>query len=179
MIEPEFSRTVRVDTLGSAARALSIGANEEERAALAERFGLIGIEHLSAEAELTRHGEAVQARGTLSAKVTQSCVATGEPVPAEVEEEFEIKFRPEPVANTPDEEVELSEGELDVVFYSGGSVDLGEAVAETLSLALDPFPRSAAAADTLREAGVKSEEEAKAESSPFAGLAALKDKLGK
>ena len=177
MIAPEFSRTVRIDTLGSAPRALSIEADEAERVALAGRFGLVGIEHLSAEAELTRSGDTVHARGSLNAQVTQSCVATGEPVAATIAEEFDIEFRPEPVAATPDEEVELSEGELDVVFYAGGAVDLGEAVAETLSLALDPFPRAPEAETALREVGVKSEEEAKAESSPFAGLAALKDKM--
>ena len=48
---------------------------------------------------------------------------------------------------------------------------------QTLSLALNPFPRSEAAEEALREAGVKTEEQAQAESSPFAGLAALKDKL--
>ena len=72
-----------------------------------------------------------------------------------------------------------TEGELDVVFYAGGSVDVGEAVAETLSLALDPYPRAPEADAALSEAGVKSEAQAKAESSPFAGLAGLKDKLGK
>jgi uncharacterized metal-binding protein YceD (DUF177 family) len=177
VIEPEFSRPVRVDTLGSAPRPLSIEANEAERAALARRFELIGVGRLSAEAELSRHGEIVRGRGTLSASVTQSCVATGEPVPAKVEEAFAIEFRPQPEGGNPDEEIELSEGELDVVFYPGGAVDLGEAVAETLSLALDPFPRAPEAETALRQAGVKSEEQAKADSSPFAGLAALKDKL--
>jgi uncharacterized metal-binding protein YceD (DUF177 family) len=177
VIEPEFSRTQRIDMLGSTPRALSIGASEEERAALATRFGLLGIARLSAEAELTRRGDIVNARGTLNAEVTQSCVATGAPVPAQVEEEFTIEFRPQPEGGSSDEEIELSGGELDVVFYSGSSVDLGEAVAETLSLSLDPFPRSEAAEDALREAGVKTEEEAKRESSPFAALAALKDKL--
>jgi uncharacterized metal-binding protein YceD (DUF177 family) len=47
-----------------------------------------------------------------------------------------------------------------------------------MSLALNPFPRSPHAEKALREAGVKSEEEAQREASPFAGLAALKDKLG-
>jgi len=177
--QPEFSRTLRVDTLGSTPRELSIGANEEERAALASRFGLIGIERLSAEASVKRNGEEVRAEGTFSAAVTQSCVATGEPVPAEVDEEFSIVFRPHPEGSRDEEEIELSEGELDVIFYDGNAVDLGEAVAETLSLSLDPYPRTAEADAALREAGVKTEEEQQAESSPFAALAALKDKLGK
>jgi uncharacterized metal-binding protein YceD (DUF177 family) len=174
----EFSRTYRLDTLGTAPRALSIGANEEERHALARRFDLLGISRLAAEATLARSGEAVVATGHLSAAVTQSCIATDEPVPATVEEDFRIEFRPHPEGGGGDEEVELSGGELDVVFYDGALVDLGEAVAETLSLALDPFPRSANADAALREAGVKSEEEAREESSPFAALKALKDKLG-
>lgn len=177
--QPEFSRTVRVDTLAGSPRLLSIGANEEERAALAKRFGLVGIERLSAEAWLKRSGEEVRADGTLSASVVQSCVATGVPVPAELDEEFSIVFRTHPPGVGAEEEIELGESELDVIFYDGAAVDIGEAVAETLSLSLDPYPRSAEAEEALREAGVKSEEEQKAESSPFAALAALKDKLAK
>lgn len=176
---PEFSRTLRVDTLGAGPRQLSVGADEEERAALAERFGLAGIDRLSAEASVRRSGEEVRAEGTLSASVVQNCIATGEPVPAQLEEAFSIVFRPHPRGISEGEEIELSEGELDVIFYHGSAVDLGEAVAETLSLALDPYPRTRAAEEALREAGVKTEEEHRAETSPFAALAALKDKLGK
>lgn len=175
MSQPEFSRTVRIDTLGAAPRMLSIGADQGEREALARRFDLLAIDHLSAEAEITRHGEAVRASGTLRGEVTQACVATGEPVPASIEEAFQIEFRPPPAGGSPDEEIELSEGELDVVFYDGAAVDLGDAVAESLSLALDPYPRSPEAEAALRDAGVKSEEEAK----PAGALAGLKDLLGR
>ncbi len=177
--QPEFSRTVRVDTIGASPRELSIGANEAERAALAARFGLIDIERLSADASLRRSGDEVRVEGRLSAAVVQSCVATDVAVPAVVDEEFHILFRPHPEGASEEEEIELSEGELDVIFYDGASVDLGDAIAETLSLSLDPYPRSPEAEAALKEAGVKSEEEQRAESSPFAALAALKQKLGK
>ena len=170
---PEFSRTVRVDTLTGKARNHSIGADEKERAALAERFGLASIERLSAEADLKRVGDEVTAVGTLSASVVQSCVATGEPVAAEIDEDFSIVFRPHREPAGAEEEIELSEGELDVVFYEGLNIDLGEAVAETLSLSLDPYPRAPDADAALREAGVKSEEEVE----PAGPLAGLKDLL--
>jgi uncharacterized metal-binding protein YceD (DUF177 family) len=170
----EFSRPVRIDTLGAGPRAMAIEANADERAALAKRFALVEIGRLAAEASLTRSGETIAAAGRLEAEVVQSCVASGEPVPAKVAEDFRIDFRPPPAAAGPDEEVELGESELDVIFYDGASVDLGEAVAETMSLALDPYPRSPAAEEALKAAGIKSEEEARIESSPFA---ALKDKL--
>ena len=169
---PEFSRPVRIDTLGTSPRQLTIGADEKERAALAKRFDLAAIGSLAAEAELVLRNGDIIATGTLAASVTQSCVATGVPVDARVDEAFRIIFRPPPEGNV-DEEVELSEAECDVVFYSGGAIDLGEAVAETLSLSLDPYPRAPDADAALREAGVMSEGEA----GPFGALAALKDKL--
>ena len=171
----EFSRLYRLDALSTEPRRVGIEAGPEERDALADRFGLAGIASLAAEAELRRKGDAVSAAGTLKARVTQSCVATGDPVEASVDEEFDVEFRPPPEAGRPDEEVELEESELDVIFYEGGAVDLGEAVAQSLALALDPYPRSPAAEAALREAGVKSEEEARAESSPFAALKRLKE----
>jgi uncharacterized metal-binding protein YceD (DUF177 family) len=172
----EFSRTYRMDTLGPQARRVEIEADAEERAALARRFGLPAVHLLTADAALSRAGETVRAEGTVRAAVTQSCVASGAPVDAAVEERFGIEFRPQPAGDGPDEEIELSEGEMDVVFYDGAMIDLGEAVAETLSLALDPYPRAPDAEEALRGAGVRSEAEARAESSPFA---ALKGKLGK
>jgi uncharacterized metal-binding protein YceD (DUF177 family) len=173
-VTPEFSRPVRIDTLGQAPRHVEIEAVEAERAALAERFGLVSIDSLSASAELSRTGDSVTARGSLKGTAVQSCVASGEPVPETVAENFEINFRPPPETAIPEDEVELGEAELDVVFYDGGAVDLGEAVAESLSLALNPYPRSPSAEAALREAGVKSEEEARADSSPFAVLKGLK-----
>ena len=175
MTSPELSRLVRIDTLGEGPRALSIEADQAERNALARRFGLVEIEALSAEAELVRKNDEVRAKGRLCAQVVQSCVATAEPIEARLDEPFEIVFRPQIDANRPEEEVELSESEMDVVFYDGAAVDMGEAVAETLSLSLDPYPRISDAEERLKAAGVKSEEEA----GPFGALAGLRDKLKK
>jgi uncharacterized metal-binding protein YceD (DUF177 family) len=61
-----------------------------------------------------------------------------------------------------------------VVFHDGTAIDLGSAIADTLALSLDPYPRSASAEAALRDAGVLSEEEA----GPFAVLAKLKRNLG-
>ena len=168
----EFSRVYRLDALSDEPRRVEIEADPAEREALARRFDLVAVDALAADARLRRSGETVAAVGTLRARVTQSCIASGEPVEAAVEEEFRIDFRP--ATGVGEEEVELGEGELDTIFYENGSVDLGEAVAQTLLLALDPYPRSPAAEAALRAAGVKSEEDARTESSPFAALKGLK-----
>lgn len=176
MTPPEFSRPIALDTLGDAPRAVAIDADEAERAALADRFGLEEIASLHAEARLRREGDTVFAEGRVMAAVTQTCIASGAPVAASVDEAFSLQFRPMPSGGRADEEIELGESELDVTFYDGGAIDLGEAAAETLALALDPYPRAPEAAAALDAAGVKSEEEA-APPSPFAALAALKGKL--
>lgn len=175
-VAPEFSRPVRIDTLGSAPRDVAIEADETERPALALRFGLIAVDRLEAQFTLVRSGETVTATGTLRAAVTQSCVASGEPVEASIDVPFAIAFSPEPEGRPgSDEEIELSEAECDIVFYEGAAIDLGEAAAETLALNLDPWPRAPQADDALREAGVKREEEV----GPFAALAGLREKLTK
>jgi len=172
-MEPEFPRPVRLDTIGTAPRRIEIAAEEGERAALAQRFGLIALDRLEAWAELTREGDAVIAIGALKAAAVQACVASGDPVPAEVAEDFALRFVPE-TDEAPPEEVELGETDLDEIFYAGSSIDLGEAVAQTLALALDPFPRAPGAEERLRAAGVLGEEDA----GPFAALKGLKGKLG-
>lgn len=173
-VTPEFSRPVRIDTLGGAPRRIEVSAEPDERAALARRFALPAIDSLTATADVHVREDEVHAAGRLQAAVTQSCVATGAPLPATLDVPFDLVFRPTPEGGTPDEEIELSEEDMDVIFYDGARIDLGEAAAETLSLALDPFPRAPDAAAALKAAGVKSEGEA----SPFGALADLKDKLG-
>jgi uncharacterized metal-binding protein YceD (DUF177 family) len=171
----EFARPVRLDTLGTEPRLLRIAADEGERRALAARFGLLALDRLEAEARLARDGDVVRADGRITGAATQACVATGEPVPALVDEAFALRFVPEIASGG--EEFELDEGDLDTLVYAGGAVDLGEAAAQGFALALDPFPRSVGADAALREAGVLTEEEAeeaRREASPFAALKALK-----
>ena len=168
----EFSREVRLDTLGSTPRALSIEADAAERAALAQRFGLLTLDLLSADLSLSSDDDGASLTGRFHARAVQACVASGVPVPAAIEEPIAILFRNAPADARPDEEIELGESDLDVMFVEGGAIDVGEAVAQSLALALDPFPRAPEAEAALKQAGVIGEEEA----GPFAALAALKGK---
>lgn len=167
---PEFSRPIRLDTLGDGARDVTVEANVDERVALARRFNLRAIERLRATVALVREGSVVRCEGRLESSVTQACVASGDPVPATVDEPFALRFVPEGKGEA-DEEVELAAEDLDEVAYSGSAIDVGEAVAQTLALSLDPFPRAAGAEAALRAAGVVDEEAV----GPFAALKALRD----
>lgn len=175
MTAPEFSRLQRLDTIGTAPRAVAIDADESERAALAERFGLIAIDALAASFDLWRDTAGIIAKGEVRAQVAQACIATGVPLSATIKTPALLRFVPEDsLDSAPDDEIELSEDDCDVVGYSGSAIDLGEAAAETMALALDPYPRAPDADEVLRAAGVKTE----AEAGPFAALAALKNKDG-
>jgi hypothetical protein len=149
---------------------MDLAADADERAAIADRLGLVRLDRLEAHVELIRESDAVRARGRVKASLEQSCVVTGEPIAASADEAFDLRFLPQPDAFRPDEEVELAESDCDTLYHDGRTLRLGEAIADTLALCLDPYPRSAAAEATLKEAGVLSEEEA----GPFAALARLR-----
>ncbi|WP_240309431.1 MULTISPECIES: YceD family protein [Sphingomonas] len=163
-----FSESLPLHQLRDGLR-LDLAADEAERAAIAARLDLASLERLEAHVALERQGDQVRAHGRLRGALEQRCVATDEPLPVHVDEPFDLKFVPEPGAAA-EGEIDLSDEDCDVVFHDGAAIDLGAALADTLALSLDPYPRSPNADEALREAGVLSEEQA----GPFAALAALK-----
>jgi len=169
----DFGHRLTLDALRDGER-LDLAADEGERAQIAQRLGLAALERLEAHAAVERDGKRVRVRGRIRATLEQSCVATGEPVPEHVDEAFDLIFVPEPPAEIAEEEIELSEDDCDTVFYDGGAIDLGAAIADTLALSIDPYPRSPGAEVALKNAGVLTEEQA----GPFAALVKLKEGRG-
>lgn len=164
---PEFSRPFDVRQLDH--RALTLVADEAERAALARRFDLVRIDRLEAEVVVQRDGQALDATGTLSADIVQSCAVSAEDLPVKIREPLAFRFVPAAAALAVDE-VELDVEELDEIPFTGTSVDLGEAAAQSLALAIDPF----ATGPEAEEARRLLEERA---ANPFAALAELKKTL--
>lgn len=170
---PEFSRRYPLDSIGSETRTMSIEATDSERAALACRFDLVSLDALRATATLVAVAGGAEARGTIHAAVTQACVVSGDPVAAMIDEPFALRFMADlPVAGVDDDEgMELNDADCDVLPLEDGAVDLGEAAAQTLGLALDPFPRSPDS-----RSGKERVWKAGEETGAFSGL---KDLLGK
>lgn len=168
---PEFSRVIRLDQAVSNAAGAHIVATPQECAALAKRFGFAAVDRLDADYTLAdEHGSPI-ARGVLRSALSQFCAATAEPVAEKINTPFVIRFKRE--GEVPqDEEFELSADECDTHFYDGTTIDIGEAVAQTLALSVEPYPRAPDADEWLRKRGVLTEDQA----GPFAALAALKAK---
>jgi uncharacterized metal-binding protein YceD (DUF177 family) len=143
-------------------------ATAAECAALARRFGILAIASLEADLALRPERDgAIRAEGRLAAEVTQACVVSLEPVAQHVAAPVSLRFLP-PGA-VPDDDPEGP----DEIETDGDMLDLGEAVAEQLALALDPYPRRPEAA-LPPEATDAPEPEPPPAPSPLAGLARLR-----
>lgn len=171
MSRPEFSRLERADTIGEGERTIHIAADAAERAALAKRFDLKSVDALEGEFRLRRDAAGIIAHGHVRGAVVQACVVTDDAIPVTIDEPVALRFVLDDAAG--EDEVELSEDALDTMVYDGAAVDLGEAAAETMALALDPYPRGPNAAAALRAAGVVSEDDV----TPLNAFAELKAKL--
>ncbi len=169
MSTPEFSRPFRLGLVGESGKRIELSADAAERAALARRFHLPEIGRLEAELELRLEpGGAVRARGRLRAEVVQECVVTLEPVPERVDAPLELRLLPEGVEPSDDDP-----DSPDDIESVGDVADLGEAVAEQLALALNPYPR-APGAELPSELEAGPEPEEPAPRNPFAALSKLK-----
>ena len=170
----EFSHVIKLSEIGSHSRNIQLFAGEAARTGLMARFDLAALDSLKAEISLAHDAEGVVATGRFTADLAQFCIASHDPVPAKMDEAVNIRFIPEPVING-EVELELEADDCDTMFHDGQTIDLGEAVAQSLGLALNPYPRSPEAEKMLKAAGVKSEGDVV----PTGALAGLKDLLAK
>jgi uncharacterized metal-binding protein YceD (DUF177 family) len=116
-------------------------ATEAERAALAEALALIACDALDVTYQIvpTPAGH-WRLTGGLDAAVTQACVISLEPVAARLAETFSVEFRREADEGSAEDEREILSGH-DVEPLDGDRIDVGRIVYESLSAALDPYPR--------------------------------------
>ena len=170
-IEPEFSRTVETNAVGDEGLEVGFEANAAEREALARRFGLLALDRLAGAAQLRRASDGrIRAKVTFDADVLQSCVVTLEPVAAHLSDAFEASFGDGAEVGR-ELEVEVGVDEEDPPEpIRGGRMELGELVAQHLSLALDPYPRKRGAE---LPAAAGADQPAEPEARPFAALAKL------
>jgi uncharacterized metal-binding protein YceD (DUF177 family) len=136
---PEFSRPVPLARLGRDPLRQHIAANREERDKLARRFGLLALDRLVATVVLSRQPDAsVLLEAEFEAEFVQECVVSLEPVRGAAHQRFTLLYDPAAAA---EREIALDCEELTCEPLVGDVIDIGEAVAQELSLALPAFPR--------------------------------------
>lgn len=189
----EFSYLVRAENVGSAPFKIEFEANEAARKALAARFEVLSVEKIVGNATLKREmdGLTIYVAGQFVADVVQACVVTLEPVPQHIEEEFEAWFLDETTVTSfarakrkrqsgrelhsadADDEIEenpMPDEQDDPEPIEGGVIDVGEVVAQHVSLALEPFPHS-------KEAKLEGPMGDEADLTPESPFSVLKDLL--
>lgn len=176
-IVPPSELTRMVKTRPLPAGPVVIEATAEECTALAARFGLGAVDCLRAEVALEAKPRAIRATGRLKADILQPCAISGEDFPVIIDEPIELRFV-EDSGRTMTEaealEIELEADDCDEIAFTGEMFDLGEAVAQTLGLAIDPYAEGPYADAARAAAGIVAEGE---QDGPLAAmLAALKTK---
>jgi len=174
----EFSRPLAVDRIAGNPSQVEIEADAAERAALAERFDLLSLDRFTARFTVRRlRKDLIRVKGRIAAGLVQACVVSLEPVPAEIDEEFELDFLeggggPGGDAGEIELDAEAADGPEPLM---GPEIDLGEVAAEQLGLAIDPYPRRAGAEVPAEWATEPDPEPVPAEKvNPFAALGKLK-----
>jgi hypothetical protein len=136
-MKPEFSRPLALARIGGAGRTVAVEATPAERAGLALRLRLPELPALACRFVLRPVAAGVVAAdGLLQARVVQICVVSLDPFEATIEERFALRFVPQG-----SESPAIDPDAVDEIPYCGTTIDLGEAAAEQLALALDPYPR--------------------------------------
>lgn len=181
-VKSEIERMVDLDKLGTNGTALEISTAESERDALAKRFGFLGLPAFSARVTVDRRpGGQVVVEGRLKGRIVQACILSLDPVTQELDDAFRLVFA-ENVAEErdPDSGEALLNAQGDAPEpLVGNMLDVGELVAEQLSLTADPYPRRPGIRleDVLpKPKGGARRAVPEQRRHPFAGLAALKDK---
>jgi uncharacterized metal-binding protein YceD (DUF177 family) len=178
----EIERIVDIARMAPNGAALEVAASDSERAALARRFGFLGLPAFSARVTVDRRpGGQVVVEGRLRGKIVQACILTLDPVTQDLDETFRLVFKQDLAEERDPESGEaLVSPQADAPEpLPGNLLDVGEIVAEQLSLAADPYPRKPGVKleDVLpkpRKEGRPGRHEQRRH--PFAGLAALRDK---
>ncbi len=179
-IAPILSRPVEVGAIGSVGIERRITATEAERVALAQAYGLREVRSLTADLTATpAAGGMIVVEGRIVADIVQSCVVSLAPVAQAIDEPIAIRYAREGAAALPPQkpgaEVLIDLGAEDPPDpLPGSTLDLGGIAEEYFVLAIDPYPRVPDAEMPAETGGAAAPER----DSPFAALAALRDKPG-
>ncbi len=133
----ELHRPLLIGQIPTLGTHFNVEATPSECSALALRMGLPEVLELRCRFHLHRESNTIiRASGVLHARVVQTCVISLEDFETTVEESFTVRFVPSGTEND-----DLDPESEDEIPYENGILDLGEAAAEQLGLALDPYPR--------------------------------------
>lgn len=165
---PDWSLAILDIPSGGFARERT--ASPEALTQFAEALGMLSLAELKSSYRIDRlAGGAYRLHGRVSARGEQACVVSLEPVAAQLDEPFDVEFWPELKDSDGGEDKTILD-DRDVEPLEGGVIPVGRIIFETVSAALDPYPRKHGAEFKWVDPATSVPEKV----SPFAALAKLK-----
>lgn len=184
-MKAEWSHFVDAEDITTTTIQKNISASPQERKDLANRFDLPAIERLEARISLRREEgtHVIYAKGWLEADIVQNCVVTDEEIKSQIKDEFDAwyedaeqdvvslqKIRRERQSSGHDNETEMPDERSEPEAIVDGRIDLGELVAQYLSLGINPYPTKKGLVLKDEAPAVLSEDDASLRRNPFAAL---------
>lgn len=161
-------------------RSYSIKATTEELDFVKERFNLLSISRLEAEVTVaaTGHDNSILVTGKVEADLEQRCIVSLEAVPEKVVADLSVMLvSPEVADRMDDDEVYLDPDAPEYDAIEGDVVEVGDVVAQTVSISMNPYPkRDGAKPDTGGAKNVSVDAPELERKNPFSVLSGLKDK---
>ncbi len=175
-----LSHMVSIVRLPQKGMPVKLVAKPGELAALAKAHHLESVTAFEADLLVSRwRSEGVKVSGRVRATIVQACSITLEPLDAVIDEEIDAMYVPEnsrlarPKFDADGEMILDAEGPDAPETFTGDTIDVGALAEEFFALGIDPYPRKPG---TELPAEFSGETEEPAKVSPFAKLAALKQK---
>ncbi|MCZ4351416.1 DUF177 domain-containing protein [Roseovarius aestuarii] len=178
--QPEILRIAALKT--GRGVAFDITLDDAQRAEIAATLGIVSVRKLRFQGAVTPFGARDwQLKATLGATAVQSCIVTLQPVTTRIDAPVERRFLAEmPQYPVVEEGSEIEMPEDDMNEPLSDTIDLTAVISESLALALPDYPRADGADfndSQFSEPGTTPLQDD--DLKPFAGLAALRDKLEK
>jgi uncharacterized metal-binding protein YceD (DUF177 family) len=176
----KLALSLSLQELGDGPVEFSVEASQEECEVLIERFGLVSLAYLRGKGQVRDkgHGQGILIEGTIEASLEQPCSVTLKPVAETVAEDFALLLVDPEMANRMDEdEAYLDESAPDYDALEGDKFDVGEVIAQTLSISMNPYPRADdAEVEVPKNDNFTANAPELEKPNPFAELGKLKDK---
>ncbi len=188
----EWSYFIDSDDIGVNAVHIEISAPKDAFNALSKRLNVHSINEINAKITLQRNGvsKVIHVNGTINADLYQKCVITTEPVQEIISEDIHAWFadpngavsfakaKRERMSRKEQNQLPIIEEHEDPEKIIDGKIDLGELVVQHISLALNPYPRTAGSEYSNQDSSLDDEPDGMYDN-PFAALKDWKDKESK
>ncbi|MFC3051158.1 YceD family protein [Kordiimonas pumila] len=178
-VQHDLDFVVQKNTIGRDPLSYKVTATSEQLKTLAERFDLVSVSFLDAAVTVKAVGDKdrILVTGTVKTALVQRCIVSLQDVPEQLDVPFTLLLvDPETADQMDADETYLDDDAPDYDSFDGDRVEVGEIVAQTVAVSMNPYPRADAAVPDLgKNPNISFGEPDVERKNPFDVLSKLKD----